>query len=148
MLIGKRWLHLAIVIDLFARRAIGWSFSLVNDANLVSKALRMAAGFRNCTAGLLFHSDQGCQYTSRKFRDELEGYDIVQSMSHGGQCSDNAPTELFFGTLKSEWLPRGGYSSPEEAQADMVRFFMYYNRTRLHSYNDYLSPVATEKKAA
>lgn len=148
VLIGKRWFHLAIVIDLFARRAIGWSFSLVNDANLVSKALRMAAGFRNCKAGLLFHSDQGCQYTSRKFRDELERYDILQSMSHRGQCWDNAPTERFFGTLKSEWIPRDGYSSTEEAQADMVRFFMYYNRTRLHSYNDYLSPVATEKKAA
>ena len=148
VLIGKRWFHLAIVIDLFARRAIGWSFSLVNDANLVSKALRMAAGFRNCKAGLLFHSDQGCQYTSRKFRDELGRYDILQSMSHRGQCWDNAPTERFFGTLKSEWIPRGGYSSTEEAQADMVRFFMYYNRTRLHSYNDYLSPVATERKAA
>jgi putative transposase len=148
VLIGKRWFHLAIVIDLFARRAIGWAFSLVNDANLVSKALRMAAGFRKCTAGLLFHSDQGCQYTSRKFRDELERYGISQSMSHRGQCWDNAPTERFFGTLKSEWVPRKGYGSTEEAQADMVRFFMYYNRTRLHSYNDYLSPVATEQKAA
>jgi putative transposase len=148
VLIGKRWFHLAIVIDLFARRAIGWSFSLVNDANLVSKALRMAAGFRKCTQQLLFHSDQGCQYTSRKFRDELERYGILQSMSHRGQCWDNAPTERFFGTLKSEWIPRKGYGTTDEAQIDMVRFFMYYNRTRLHSYNGYLSPVDTEKKAA
>ncbi|MHC8297561.1 IS3 family transposase [Pseudomonas sp. LB3P58] len=145
---GKRWCHLAIVIDLFARRVIGWAFSLINDANLVSKALRMAADLRQGAPGLMFHSDQGCQYTSRKFQGELERYGILQSMSHRGQCWDNAPTERFFGTLKSEWVPRKGYGSTEEAQTDMVRFFMYYNRTRLHSYNNYLSPIAMEQKAA
>ncbi|WP_256590812.1 MULTISPECIES: IS3 family transposase [unclassified Pseudomonas] len=148
LMVGKRWVHLAIVIDLFARRVIGWAFSLVNDANLVSKALRMAAELRKCTPGLMFHSDQGCQYTSRKFQEELKRHGILQSMSHRGQCWDNAPTERFFGTLKSEWVPRGGYDVIKEAQTDMVRFFMYYNRTRLHSYNNYLSPIAMEQKAA
>ncbi|WP_447800769.1 IS3 family transposase [Pseudomonas kilonensis] len=148
LMVGKRWVHLAIVIDLFARRVIGWAFSLINDANLVSKALRMAIEFRTCPPGLMFHSDQGCQYTSRKFQEELMRNGILQSMSHRGQCWDNAPTERFFGTLKSEWVPRNGYSTSEEAQTDMVRFFMYYNRTRLHSYNDYLSPIAMEQKAA
>jgi putative transposase len=146
--VGKRSVHLAVVIDLFARRVIGWAFSLINDANLVSKALRMAAGHRHIGPELIFHSDQGCQYTSRKFQTELERYGILSSMSHRGQCWDNAPTERFFGTLKSEWVPRKGYGSIEEAQTDMVRFFMYYNRTRLHSYNDYLSPIAMEQKAA
>ena len=148
LMVGKRWVHLAIVIDLFARRVIGWAFSLVNDANLVSKALRMAIELRTCPPGMMFHSDQGCQYTSRKFQEELMRNGILQSMSHRGQCWDNAPTERFFGTLKSEWVPRNGYSTSEEAQTDMVRFFMYYNRTRLHSYNDYLSPIAMEQKAA
>jgi putative transposase len=148
LMVGKRWVHLAIVIDLFARRAIGWAFSLINDANLVSKALRMATEVRTSTCGLMFHSDQGCQYTSRKFQEELKQHGILQSMSHRGQCWDNAPTERFFGTLKSEWVPRGGYSQIEEAKTDMVRFLMYYNRTRLHSYNDYLSPIAMEQKAA
>jgi putative transposase len=148
LMVGKRWVHLAIVIDLFARRVIGWAFSLVNDANLVSKALRMATELRVCIPGLMFHSDQGCQYTSRKFQEELTRHGILQSMSHRGQCWDNAPTERFFGTLKSEWVPRGGYGTSEEAQTDMVRFFMYYNRTRLHSYNKYLSPIAMEQKAA
>jgi len=148
LMVGKRWVHLAIVIDLFARRVIGWAFSLVNDANLVSKALRMATEVRTCPPGLMFHSDQGCQYTSRKFQEELKRRDILQSMSHRGQCWDNAPTERFFGTLKSEWVPRSGYSKIEEAKTDMVRFFMYYNRTRLHSYNNYLSPIAMEQKAA
>lgn len=148
LMVGKRWVHLAIVIDLFARRVIGWAFSLVNDANLVSKALRMATELRTCPPGLMFHSDQGCQYTSRKFQEELMCHGILQSMSHRGQCWDNAPTERFFGTLKSEWVPRNGYSTSEEAKTDMVRFFMYYNRTRLHSYNNYLSPIAMEQKAA
>jgi putative transposase len=88
------------------------------------------------------------QYTSRKFQEELMRHGILQSMSHRGQCWDNAPTERFFGTLKSEWVPRSGYSLIEEAKTDMVRFFMYYNRTRLHSYNNYLSPIAMEQKAA
>jgi len=148
LMVGKRWVHLAIVIDLYARRVIGWAFSLVNDANLVSKALRMATEIRTCPPGLMFHSDQGCQYTSHKFQEELRCHGILQSMSHRGQCWDNAPTERFFGTLKSEWVPRSGYSLIEEAKTDMVRFFMYYNRTRLHSYNNYLSPIAMEQKAA
>ncbi|OKA17091.1 integrase core domain-containing protein, partial [Pseudomonas versuta] len=111
-------------------------------------ALRMATAVRTCLPGLMFHSDQGCQYTSRKFQEELVLHGILQSMSHRGQCWDNAPTERFFGTLKSEWVPRNGYSLIEEAKTDMVRFFMYYNRTRLHSYNNYLSPIAMEQKAA
>ncbi|MDB5995486.1 MAG: transposase [Pseudomonas sp.] len=148
LMVGKRWIHLAIVIDLYARRVIGWAFSLVNDANLVSKALRMATMVRTCPPELMFHSDQGCQYTSRKFQEELLRHGILQSMSQRGQCWDNAPTERFFGTLKSEWVPRNGYSLIEEAKTDMVRFFMYYNRTRLHSYNNYLSPIAMEQKAA
>ncbi|MHC8392967.1 IS3 family transposase [Pseudomonas sp. LB3P93] len=148
LMVGKRWVHLAIVIDLYARRVIGWAFSLVNDANLVSKALRMATELRKCPSGVMFHSDQGCQYTSRKFQEELRRHDILQSMSRRGQCWDNAPTERFFGTLKSEWVPRNGYSTVKEAETDMTRFFMYYNRTRLHSYNNYLSPLAMEQKAA
>lgn len=73
---------------------------------------------------------------------------ILQRMSHRGQSWDNAPTERFFGTLKSEWVPRNGYSLIDEAKKDMVRFFMYYNRTRLHSYNNYQSPIAMEQKVA
>ncbi|QUN70467.1 IS3 family transposase [Pseudomonas sp. JS425] len=102
LMVGKRWYHLAVVIDLFARRIVGWAFSLINDANLVSKALRMAVGVRGKHTGLMFHSDQGCQYTSQRFQSELLEHGITQSMSRRGQCWDNAPTERFFGTLKSE----------------------------------------------
>lgn len=142
------WLYLAVVMDLFSRRIVGWACSRTADTELSIKALRLAVALRRPMPELLFHSDQGCQYTSRKFQEELKRHGILQSMSHRGQCWDNAPTERFFGTLKSEWVPRGGYSLIEEAKTDMVRFFMYYNRTRLHSYNNYLSPIAMEQKAA
>ncbi|PHN19826.1 IS3 family transposase, partial [Pseudomonas sp. ICMP 460] len=148
LMVGKRWYHLAAVIDLFARRIVGWAFSLINDATLVSKALRMAVEVRGKHAGLMFHSDQGCQYTSQLFQSELLEHGITQSMSRRGQCWDNAPTERFFGTLKSEWVPTKGYTTVEEARQDMTNFFMRYNRIRLHSYNNYLSPIAMEQKAA
>ena len=143
-----KWHYLAVVMDLYARRVVGWALSNRPDADLVIKALDIAYEQRGRPQGLLFHSDQGCQYTSRKFQQELMSHGILQSMSHRGQCWDNAPTERFFGTLKSEWVPRRGYSLIDEAENDMVRFFVYYNRTRLHSYNSYLSPIAMEQKAA
>lgn len=148
LMVGKRWYHLAVVLDLFARRIVGWAFSLINDANLVSRALRMAVDVRGKHAGLMFHSDQGCQYTSQRFQSELFEHGITQSMSHRGQCWDNAPTERFFGTLKSEWVPAKGYNAIEEARQDMTSFLMRYNRIRLHSYNNYLSPIAREQLAA
>lgn len=148
LMVGKRWYHLAVVIDLFARRIVGWAFSLINDANLVTKALRMAVEVRGTPAGLMFHSDQGCQYTSQHFQSELLKHGITQSMSRRGQCWDNAPTERFFGTLKSEWVPSAGYTTIEEARKDMTSFFMRYNRIRLHSFNKHLSPIAMELQAA
>jgi putative transposase len=147
LMVGKRWYHLAVVIDLFARRIVGWAFSLINDANLVSRALAMAVEVRGRHTGLMFHSDQGCQYTSQRFQSELLEHGITPSMSRMGQCWDNAPTERFFGTLKSEWVPAKGYSTVEEARQDMTSFFMRYNRIRLHSYNNYLSPIAMERQA-
>ncbi|WP_143011786.1 integrase core domain-containing protein, partial [Pseudomonas sp. NFACC13-1] len=92
--------------------------------------------------------DQGCQYTSHKFRNEMRKHGLLQSMSRKGECWDNAPMERFFGSLKSEWVPEDGYSSEHEARVDVQRYVMRYNNVRLHSYNDYRSPVAMEKLAA
>ncbi|SEU12353.1 integrase core domain-containing protein, partial [Pseudomonas graminis] len=97
---------------------------------------------------VLFHSDQGCQYTSHKFRNELVTHGLRQSMSRKGECWDNAPMERFFGSLKSEWVPKEGYSSAHEAQLDVQRYVMRYNSRRPHSYNGYRSPVAAEGAAA
>lgn len=146
--VGKRWLYFAAVLDLFARRIVGWSFSMISDANLTCEALRMAVELRGRPRDVLFHSDQGCQYTSHKFRNELLAHGHRQSMSRKGECWDNAPMERFFGSLKSEWVPETGYSSEHEARADVQRYVTRYNNTRPHSYNDYRSPVAMEKLAA
>lgn len=146
--LGKRWLYFAAVMDLFARRIVGWPFSLIADATLASKALRMAAELRGKPASVMFHSDQGCQYTSHEFREELASLGIKQSMSRKGECWDNAPMERFFGSLKSEWVPEGGYDSEPEAMAYLQRYVLRYNNVRLHSYNDYRSPVAMEKLAS
>lgn len=146
--VGKRWMYFAAVMDLFARRIVGWSFSMVSDAELVCEALRMAADLRGRPDGVLFHSDQGCQYTSHKFRNELARHGHRQSMSRKGECWDNAPIERFFGSLKSEWVPEAGYATEYEARLDVQRYVTRYNTARLHSYNGYQSPVTREKLAA
>lgn len=146
--VGKRWLYFAAILDLFARRIVGWSFSMISDATLTCEALRMAVELRGRPKEVLFHSDQGCQYTSHKFRNELLEHGLRQSMSRKGECWDNAPMERFFGSLKSEWVPETGYASEHEARADVQRYVSRYNITRPHSYNDYRSPVVRERLAA
>ncbi len=100
-----RWHYLAVVLDLFTRRIVGCSFSTSPDAELVVKALDMAFEQRGRPAGLMFHSDQGGQYASRKFRQRLWRYRIQQSMSRRGNCWDNSPMERLFRSLKTEWVP-------------------------------------------
>ena len=146
--VGKRWLYFAAVLDLYARRIVGWSFSMISDATLTCEALRMAVELRSRPKDVLFHSDQGCQYTSHKFRNELLAHGLRQSMSRKGECWDNAPMERFFGSLKSEWVPETGYGSEHEARADVQRYVTRYNIARPHSYNDYRSPVTMERLAA
>ena len=106
---GNRWAYLAVVIDLFARKPIGWAISLSPDSKLTSSALKMAYESRGRPKGVMFHSDQGCHYTSRQFRQTLWQCQIKQSMSRRGNCWDNAPMEHFFRSLKVEWVPTYGY---------------------------------------
>ena len=146
--VGKRWMYFAAVLDLFARRIVGWSFSMISDTELTCAALRMAIELRGHPNDVLFHSDQGCQYTSHKFIRTLREHGYRQSMSRKGECWDNAPMERFFGSLKSEWVPETGYESEYEARVDLQRYVMRYNTTRLHSYNGYQTPVARERRAA
>jgi len=102
--VGKRWAYLAIVMDLFSRKPIGWAMSFSPDSRLTTDALAMAYESRGKANDVMFHSDQGCHYTSRKFRQQLWRYQIKQSMSRRGNCWDNAPMERFFRSLKSEWV--------------------------------------------
>lgn len=108
----------------------------------------MAIELRGRPTNVLFHSDQGCQYTSHRFRDELSRHGLQQSMSRKGECWDNAPMERFFGSLKSEWVPGEGYETEHEARMDVQSYITRYNTIRPHSYNGYRPPVAAEKLAA
>ncbi|GLO52024.1 transposase [Pseudomonas putida] len=144
--VGRRWMYLAVVIDLYARRLVGWAFSMIADANLACNALRIAAESRGRPADVMFHSDQGCQYTSHKFRAVLEEYSFNLSMSHRDQCWDNAAMERFFGALKSEWIPAGGYGTEAQARRYIQSYLMRYNLKHLHSYNGSEPPVAMEEK--
>ena len=143
---GTQWLYLAVVMDLCARKIVGWAFSDSPDTDLTCAALRVAYESRGRPRGVMFHSDQGCHYTSLKYRQLLWRYRIKQSMSRRGNCWDNAPMERFFRSLKSEWIPKEYYKSYDEARMDIEHYIIrHYNFERGHSYNQYLSPNAAEK---
>lgn len=144
------WLYLASVMDLFSRRIVGWSCSTSLKTDFVNMACLKAIQARKPDAGLMCHSDRGVQYTSESHRKLLEKHDIVQSMSRKGNCYDNAAAESFFSLLKAEVLPESGsFNSRKEAFAEIFKYIeSEYNRTRLHSALDYLSPVDFEKQYA
>jgi putative transposase len=143
--IGTRWAYLAVVLDLFARRPIGWALSLSPDSELTRRALTMAFEARGKPKGVMFHSDQGCHYTSKSYRQLLWRYRIDQSMSRRGNCWDNAPMERFFRSLKTEWVPTFGYRNFKEAECSITDYILgYYSQTRPHSHNAGLSPAMAE----
>ena len=144
---GGCWQYLAAVLDLFTRRVVGWSLSGSPDAALVCKALEMAYEQRGRPVGVLFHSDQGSQYGSRVFRQQLWRYRMSQSMSRRGNCWDNAPMERLFRSLKTEWVPSLGYATVHEAQRDISHYLMnQYNWQRPHQFNKGLPPAIAEEK--
>ena len=144
---GKTWSYLAVVLDLYARRVIGWSMSAQASQHLVLRALDEAWHRRGKPTGVIFHSDQGSQYKSHLIRQRLERYAMQQSMSRKGNCWDNAPTERLFRSLKTEWIPKLGYRSIEEAKLDVGLYLMeYYNQIRPHQFNDGISPCEAEQK--
>lgn len=139
------WLYLAVVIDLYSRRVIGWSLSERINAELVCDALRMALGRRRPSNGLMYHSDRGVQYASEEYQGLLKEYGIKASMSRKGNCWDNAVVERFFGSLKSECITGKKYFTRHEAKADIIDYIeMFYNSYRLHSTLGYLSPLSYE----
>jgi len=143
---GTQWLYLAVVMDLYARRIIGWACSDSPDSELTCAALQMAYESRGKPEGVMFHSDQGCHYTSKKYRQRLWRYQIIQSMSRRGNCWDNAPMERFFRSFKTEWMPEKYYRSYDEAETDVFQYIIaHYNSVRGHSYNNYLPPNEAEK---
>lgn len=141
---AQGWLYLCVFIDLFSRMIVGWSMSTRMTADLAVDAFRMGVQ-RQGRAPILAHSDRGSQYASAAFRDELERYDCIQSMSRKGNCWDNAVAESFFGTLKSELIYRNEYATRIQASTSIFDYIeIFYNKRRLHSVLGYLTP---EKKA-
>ncbi len=143
------WLYLAVVIDLFSRRIVGWSMSSRMKSNLVCDALKMSVGQRQPAPGLIVHSDQGSQYASHAYRKLLENNNFIGSMSRKGNCWDNSVVESFFGSLKQERVQWHHYQTRYEAQQDILNYIsMFYNSHRLHSYLDYRSPIQFEAEMA
>ena len=135
------WLYLAVVLDLYSRKVVGWSMSARMKAQLVCDALTMAIGQRCPKAGLIHHSDRGSQYASKAFRRLLKAHGVQGSMSRKGDCWDNAVVESFFGSLKQERVQWRHYQTRFEAQQDILDYIaMFYNPHRLHSYLGYKSP--------
>ena len=145
---GEGWLYLATVIDLFSRRVIGWSVAAHMRTELVADALKMAVATRGGAGqvdGVFFHSDRGSQYTSAEFAGLCEQLGVVQSMGATGVCWDNAAAESFFGTLKRELAHKRSWPTRADARRDLIRWIEgWFNPRRLHSSNNYRSPIDWE----
>ena len=139
------WLYLAVVIDLFSRKIVGWSMDNRMKAQLVNDALLMAIWKRKPSKELLWHTDRGSQYASDSHRKILKEHHVIQSMSRKGNCWDNSVSESFFHTLKTELIHHCRFKTREEAREVIFEYIeVFYNRERIHSANDYLSPVDYE----
>src|SRR3954452_4616773 len=143
---GEGWLYLATVIDLFSRRVIGWAAADHLRAELACDALSMAIGARGGdVAGVVFHSDRGCQYASKDYRALCGSAMISQSMGATGVCFDNAVAESFFGSLKRELVHRHVWATRAEARRAIIRWISsWYNASRLHSTLGYRTPIEAE----
>ena len=142
------WLYLAVLLDLYSRKVIGWSFSTHNDEALTLAALHMALDQRQPEPGLLHHSDRGATYASGTYQDVLAENDIICSMSRKGDCWDNAVVESFFSTLDIECANQQVFASRAIARRDITEYILgFYNATRLHSYLGHMSPMEFERAA-
>jgi putative transposase len=143
---GEGWMYLAIVMDLFSRRIVGWHVDRRMTADLVSKALIKAYNLRQPPKGLVFHSDRGSQYTSKHYRKLCSSYGMRASMGSVGACWDNAVVERFFGSLKYDWLLKIAQPTREHMKADVAKYMRYYNTERLHTANGDLAPATFESR--
>lgn len=137
--------YLAVIMDLFSRKVIGWSLDKTMTTTLISNALNMAVSSRKCEPGLLLHSDQGVQYRSADYVLAMHDEGITPSMSRKGNCWDNAAMESFFSRLKVEEVFDQSYTDLNEVYSSVFEYIeMFYNRVRKHSANEYVSPIEYE----
>lgn len=140
------WMYLAVVMDLYSRRIVGWAIDKRMTTSLICEAINRAVAIRQPPKGLVFHSDRGSQYTSKRFGKLLKSHGIRASMGDVGACWDNAVVERFFGSLKHDWLFKVPMHSRKSMKKDVGLYMKYYNSDRLHSANDDLSPAAYERR--
>jgi putative transposase len=139
------WMYLAVILDLFSRKVIGWAIADNMETELCLKALEMALKNRKIDGELIHHSDRGSQYASKAYTDELKARGITISMSKKGDCWDNAPVESFFGTIKKELIYRTQFTSIDEAKTKIFEYIeAFYNRRRRHSTLGYMTPTEYE----
>ena len=144
---GDGWLYLAVLLDLYSRRIVGWATRSTMETDLVCAAWHMALGRRRPPSGLIHHSDRGSQYTSDTYQRLLRAHGVTCSMSRAGNCFDNAPTESFFRTLKVEIDDDGDWPTRRAATGAIADFIeRFYNTQRLHSSLDYQSPATFERR--
>jgi len=133
-------------MDLYSRQIVGWAMDKRMKKELVLDALAMAYWQRKPCQGLLHHSDRGSQYACHKYQERLTSYGMNPSMSRKGNCWDNAPTERFFRSLKSERLTAYRFVTRNAAKNEILDYITFYNSLRLHSYLGYVSPMQYEKE--
>ena len=143
---AEGWMYLAIVMDLYSRRIVGWHLDKRMTTSLISRALMKAYNLRQPAKGLIFHSDRGSQYTSKSYQELLTSYGMRASMGSTGACWDNAVVERFFGSLKHDWILKVAQPTREHMRADVTQYMRYYNVERLHSANNDVSPMDFEMK--
>jgi transposase InsO family protein len=142
------WLYLAVLLDLFSRRVVGWATSATNDRALAQAALDQALRSRRPQSGLIHHTDRGSPYASDDYRAALAARGLVASMSRAGDCYDNAVAESFFASLKAEWVEYRSYATRTAAHISVADYIeRFYNPARRHSYLGYVSPIEFELKA-
>ncbi len=145
----KGWMYLAVILDLYSRKVIGWAMRDKNDSQLVRDALTMALAHRGNVQGVIVHSDQGSTYASGAYQTLLAEHGLICSMSRKRECLDNAVAESFFGTLKTELVDHEDYRNHDHARQSLFEYIeVFYNRQRRHSHLDYLSPVQYEARSA
>lgn len=143
------WLYLAILLDLYSRKVVGWSMSGSNNGELVKNALDMAVQHRQPDNGLIHHTDRGSTYAMQAYRDTLAQYGMVSSMSRKGDCWDNAVAESFFSNLKNELIYWVNFKTQDEARAAIFDYIeVFYNRQRLHQTLNYQTPDKFERMSS
>jgi transposase InsO family protein len=147
--LNNQWRYLATVMDLYSRRIIAWSLSDNRKAELTIRALKLALRKRNYPKGLIFHSDRGIEYLSNEYRNELKQHGIQQSFNRAYHCTDNAFMESFFHSLKGELIRGAHFKNDASLRSELANYINgFYNKTRLHSSINYMSPIEYERRAA